>query len=191
MTVTLAASSRLPTRFGDFRLTVFADDNGNEHMVLATGTVGADCLVRLHSECATGDIAGSLRCDCRDQLELSLQTISKAGHGLFIYLRGQEGRGIGLANKIKAYALQDEGLDTVDANIKLGFAADQRDYEVAIAILRHHNLKRIRLLTNNQSKIAALEKAGIHTTPVALWTATNPHNESYIDTKQKRMGHKP
>lgn len=190
MTVELKATSNLPTRSGEFRLQIFADENGIEHMALAIGMLSNDCLVRIHSECATGDILGSLRCDCRDQLETALAIIGEAGHGMLIYLRGQEGRGIGLANKIKAYALQDQGLDTVEANTKLGFAADQRDYSAAVGILRHHRLNSVRLLTNNRNKIKALEDVGIKVSGnVPLWTATNPYNEGYIDTKQKRMGH--
>lgn len=186
------ASSHLPTRFGDFRLQVFTDSDGTEHLALSTGTPANNCLVRLHSECATGDILGSLRCDCRDQLELALEKIHEAGEGLFIYLRRHEGRGIGLANKIKAYALQDQGMDTVEANITLGFAPDQRDYAAATTILQHFGLKQIQLLTNNRRKIEALEQAGIRVTQhIPLWTATNPHNVDYIDTKQKRMGHIP
>ena len=192
MNVTLEASSDLPTRFGDFDLQIFKDEAGNEHMALTLGTPTKDCLVRIHSECATGDILGSWRCDCRDQLELSLQKIHEAGNGLLIYIRGHEGRGIGLANKIKAYALQDLGFDTVEANIKLGFAPDQREYGSATAILRYYGLNRVKLLTNNRLKVQALERAGIEVTEqVALWTATNPYNENYIDSKQKRMGHTP
>lgn len=190
MKTELTAPSCLPTRFGDFCLQIFTDEKQHEHMVLSKGKIVEGCLVRIHSECATGDILGSWRCDCRDQLELSLQKIHEAGHGMLIYLRGHEGRGIGLANKIKAYALQDQGYDTVDANVKLGFAADQRDYGAAIAILKHFNLKTVRLLSNNRLKIQALEKAGILVSEqVPLWAATNLYNESYIETKRDRMGH--
>ncbi|MFY9286890.1 MAG: GTP cyclohydrolase II [Alphaproteobacteria bacterium] len=190
MAIEYTATSNLPTRYGDFRMQVFTDENGTEHMALAIGVVSDDNLVRIHSECATGDILGSMRCDCRDQLEQALEKISDAGHGLLIYLRGHEGRGIGLANKIKAYALQDQGLDTVEANVKLGFAPDQRDYSPAIAILQHFGLSQVKLLTNNRHKIKALEEAGIKVSEhVSLWTATNPYNAHYVDTKRKRMGH--
>lgn len=190
MSTELKASSQLPTRFGTFNLHVFADDHGHEHMVLILGEPKDGCLVRIHSECATGDILGSWRCDCRDQLELSLQKIYEAGNGMLIYLRGHEGRGIGLANKIKAYALQDKGFDTVDANTHLGFAPDQRDYSAAIDILNYYKLKNIKLLSNNRLKILALENAGIHVNEqVPLWAATNAYNEDYIDTKRTRMGH--
>ncbi len=190
MTTQFNATAQLPTRFGTFTLEIFTDENGIEHMAMVAGTPTDNCLVRLHSECATGDIMGSLRCDCRDQLETALQKINEAGQGMLIYIRGHEGRGIGLANKIKAYALQDQGMDTVDANIHLGFRPDQRDYAAAVAILKHHNIKNVRLLTNNRTKIDALEKAGIHVTEtVPLWLATNPHNKGYIDTKKSRMGH--
>jgi GTP cyclohydrolase II len=190
MNVEMRASSRLPTRFGTFRLQVFTDDAGTEHLALSAGKPANGCLVRLHSECATGDIMGSLRCDCRDQLETALQKIHDAGDGVLIYLRGHEGRGIGLVNKIKAYALQDQGLDTVEANIKLGFAPDQRDYDVAAAILKHYGLDEVQLLSNNRKKSDALEKAGIKVKQhVALWTVTNPHNEDYVNTKQTKMGH--
>jgi len=183
-------AAHLPTRYGDFDLRIFSDAQGGEHMVLVKGTPADDCLVRIHSECATGDVLGSLRCDCRDQLEKSLSLIDQAGAGLLIYLRGHEGRGIGLANKIRAYALQDKGMDTVDANIHLGFAADARDYAAAVEILKYFGLKKIRLLTNNPVKTTALEQAGINVSKrVPLWTATNPHNESYIATKHGRMGH--
>ncbi len=159
-------------------------------MAMAVGAPTDGCLVRLHSECATGDIMGSLRCDCRDQLELSLRKIAESGHGLLIYIRDHEGRGIGLANKIKAYALQDQGLDTVDANVHLGFAPDARSYDVAISILKYFHLKRIKLLTNNRTKIDALERAGIIVSnQMPIWIASNPHNEKYLATKRKRMGH--
>lgn len=190
MSTKFEASASLPTRFGDFRLDAFRDSSGAEHVALIAGTPSDGSLVRLHSECATGDMLGSLRCDCRDQLELSLAMIGNEGDGIFIYLRGHEGRGIGLANKIKAYALQDQGLDTVEANVSLGFAPDQRDYDSAIAILRHYGIGSVRLLTNNRHKMLALEKAGIKVEEqVPLWAATNPHNKNYVDTKQKRMGH--
>lgn len=190
MSIEFQAASRLPTRFGNFRVSVFSGDDGVEHLALTTGTVADGCLVRIHSECATGDIMGSLRCDCRDQLELSLRKIGEAGHGLLIYVRDHEGRGIGLANKIKAYALQDEGMDTVDANIHLGFQPDQRGYGAAIAILKHFGLRTIRLLTNNRLKIEALETAEIMVSEqVPIWVASNPHNEKYIATKRARMGH--
>ena len=190
MTITAGASSRLPTRFGDFGLQIFAAENGVEHLALARGVLADNCLVRVHSECATGDIFGSLRCDCRDQLELSLLKIAEEGQGLLIYLRGHEGRGIGLGNKIKAYALQEGGMDTVDANTSLGFGVDERDYADAASILRHYGLGRVRLLTNNREKILALMKSGITVTShVPLWAATNPHNEKYVETKRARMGH--
>jgi len=146
--------------------------------------------VRLHSECATGDILGSLRCDCRNQLEESLEKINLAGEGLLIYIHGHEGRGIGLANKVRAYALQEKGMDTMDANMHLGFAPDERDYVRAIDILKYFGLKKVRLLTNNRDKLKALEDAGITIAEhVPLWTAINPHNEKYIATKRARMGH--
>jgi GTP cyclohydrolase II len=190
MTIDVKASSNLPTRFGDFRLEVFGEDNGIEHLALTMGQIANGCLVRLHSECATGDLFGSMRCDCGDQLDLALSKIAEAGNGLFVYIRGHEGRGIGLVNKIKAYTLQDKGLDTVEANIRLGFEADQRDYSSAVEIVRHYNLSWVRLLTNNRHKIHALEKAGIEVAEhIPLWVATNPHNAHYIDTKQQRMGH--
>jgi GTP cyclohydrolase II len=188
--IELKASSSLPTRFGSFQLQAFTDEKGAEHLALIAGKPGNGCLVRMHSECATGDVLGSLRCDCRDQLELALAKISEAGQGVFIYIRGHEGRGIGLANKVKAYALQDKGLDTVEANVSLGFAPDERDYDAAIDILRHYGLSQVRLLTNNRHKIQALEKAGIEVAEhIPLWAASNPHNTRYIDTKKKRMGH--
>lgn len=190
MTAKFQASAALPTRFGSFKLSIFVDGKGVEHMAMAAGTPKDGCLVRLHSECATGDIMGSLRCDCRDQLELSLKMIAEAGEGLLIYIRDHEGRGIGLANKIKAYALQDQGMDTVDANVHLGFAPDERDYDVVRCIFNHFGLKSIRLLTNNREKIEALKELGITVTEqVPLWIASNPHNEKYLATKRERMGH--
>ena len=183
-------SAQLPTRYGSFDLKIFTGANGIEHMVLVKGTPSDNCLVRIHSECATGDILGSLRCDCRNQLEESLELINMAAEGLLIYLRGHEGRGIGLANKIRAYALQEQGMDTLDANVHLGFAPDARDYAVAVEVLKKFGLNAVRLLTNNRDKIDTLEQAGIKVSQhVPLWTAINPHNQSYIATKRKRMGH--
>jgi GTP cyclohydrolase II len=182
--------AHLPTRHGDFDLRIFTGADGIEHMALVKGTPSDNCLVRLHSECATGDILGSLRCDCRDQLEESMERIDQAGEGLLIYMRGHEGRGIGLANKIRAYALQEQGMDTLDANVHLGFAPDARDYAIAVEILKYFGLKQVRLLTNNRDKIDALEQAGIKVSEhVPLWTAINPHNANYIATKRTRMGH--
>jgi GTP cyclohydrolase II len=170
-------AAQMPTRYGAFVIQVFTDGSGTEHVVLIKGAPANGCLVRLHSECATGDIFGSLRCDCRDQLEVALHRIDEAGEGILIYLRGHEGRGIGLGNKILAYALQEQGMDTLDANIHLGFAPDARKYDAAVEILRHFRLSAVRLLTNNHSKISALEQAGIAVTERAsIWTGANPHN---------------
>jgi GTP cyclohydrolase II len=182
--------AQMPTRYGMFTLHVIADGNGLEHMALVKGTPGNGCLVRLHSECATGDIFGSLRCDCRDQLEIALQRIDEAGEGILIYLRGHEGRGIGLGKKILAYALQEQGVDTLDANVQLGFPPDARNYDAAVEILRHFGLSAVRLLTNNRSKISALEHAGIAVTErISLWAGANPHNARYLATMLNRMGH--
>jgi GTP cyclohydrolase II len=183
-------TAQMPTRYGTFVLHVFTNGNGIEHIALVKGAPANGCLVRLHSECATGDVFGSLRCDCRDQLEVALQRIDEAGEGVLIYLRGHEGRGIGLGNKILAYALQEQGMDTLDANVQLGFAPDARNYDDAIAILRHFRLSAVRLLTNNHSKISALESAGIAVTErVSLWTGSNPHNANYLATVLESMGH--
>jgi GTP cyclohydrolase II len=186
------AEADLPTVFGDFRLHVFRNAAGAEHMAIVAGTPVDGCLVRLHSECATGDILGSLRCDCRQQLELALRKIAEAGSGLVIYMRGHEGRGIGLANKIRAYALQDKGMDTVDANLCLGFPVDARNYADAAAILRTFGLGCVRLMTNNTQKVDALEGCGIKVSArLAHWTSANAHNENYLTTKKSRMGHLP
>lgn len=188
--VTHAAQANLPTRYGDFTLHIFRDGQGAEHMAVVAGAPQEGALVRLHSECATGDILGSLRCDCRDQLESALRAITAAGGGIVLYLRGHEGRGMGLANKIRAYALKEQGMDTVSANQHLGFVADGRDYAMAVAILRHFGLSKVRLMTNNQQKLAALADAGITVTErVPLWTAENPHNEVYLATKRAKLGH--
>jgi GTP cyclohydrolase II len=183
-------AAQMPTRYGAFVIQVLTDGSGTEHIALVKGVPANNCLVRLHSECATGDIFGSLRCDCRDQLEVALQRIDEAGEGILIYLRGHEGRGIGLSNKILAYALQEQGMDTLDANVHLGFAPDARNYDAAVEILRHFRLSAVRLLTNNHSKIIALEQAGIAVTQrISLRTAANPHNANYLATLLERMGH--
>ena len=167
-----------------------ASDDGQEHVALVIGAFGGKPpLVRLHSECLTGDVFGSLKCDCGPQLKEALRIIGDAGGGVLLYLR-QEGRGIGLANKIRAYSLQDRGLDTVDANRRLGFADDERDYGHAAAMLRALGIDRVRLLTNNPAKVGGLEAAGINVVKrVAHQMPANPHNADYLDTKRKRSGH--
>lgn len=180
----------------NFRLMVFADDvERKEHLALITeGTSSAVSaqqapLVRIHSECLTGDVLGSRRCDCGLQLARSMELIRKEGSGIILYLR-QEGRGIGLANKVRSYALQELGADTVDANLKLGFQADQRDFVVAAKILKALGIRRIRLLTNNPRKIEALESAGIDVQErIALVFAPDEHMQSYLDTKREKLGH--
>ena len=167
-----------------------ASDSGQEHVALIVGAFGGKPpLVRLHSECLTGDVFGSLKCDCGPQLRQALQIIGKNGGGVLLYLR-QEGRGIGLINKIRAYSLQDRGLDTVDANLRLGFSDDQRDYGHAAAMLRAIGIDEVRLLTNNPRKVTGLESSGILVTErVAHHMPTNPHNADYLETKRKRSGH--
>ena len=167
-----------------------ASDDGQEHVALLIGAPGGKPpLVRLHSECLTGDVFGSLKCDCGPQLKEALKIIGKAGGGVLLYLR-QEGRGIGLANKLRAYALQDRGLDTVDANRRLGFADDERDYSHAAGMLRALGIDQVRLLTNNPNKVAGLEAAGIKVIErVAHHMPANPHNADYLATKRKKSGH--
>jgi GTP cyclohydrolase II len=192
--VTLIARARLPldpmpeTQIAAFR----ASDDGQEHVALIVGAFGGEPpLVRLHSECLTGDVFGSLKCDCGSQLKEALRLIGEAGGGILLYLR-QEGRGIGLGNKLRAYALQDRGFDTVDANLRLGFADDERDYEHAAAILRALGVDEVRLLTNNPAKVAGLERAGIHVAErVGHHMPANPHNADYLETKREKSGHLP
>lgn len=175
-----------PTQIAAFR----ASDDGQEHVALVVGAFGGKPpLVRLHSECLTGDVFGSLKCDCGPQLKEALRIIGDSGGGVLLYLR-QEGRGIGLANKIRAYSLQDRGLDTVDANRRLGFGDDIRDYGHAAAILHSLGIDEVRLLTNNPDKVAGLEAAGIKVAErVPHQMPANPHNADYLATKRKRSGH--
>ena len=190
--VTIASAAALPSRFGDFRVVVFANDHDDkEHLAMVRGEVAGKHAVvtRVHSECLTGDVLASLRCDCREQLERSLSTIGSLPAGVILYLR-QEGRGIGLTNKIRAYELQERGLDTVQANEALGFPNDLRDYGIAAAMLRALGVESIRLLTNSPDKIAKLRAAGIIVTErVPLTVPANAHNRSYLATKVERLGH--
>jgi 3,4-dihydroxy 2-butanone 4-phosphate synthase/GTP cyclohydrolase II len=188
--VTSVFSARMPTIYGEFRMTVYHDDEGREHVCLCLGEAkGASLLVRVHSECLTGDVFGSVRCDCRDQLLFAFQSIAEEGRGILVYLR-QEGRGIGLTNKVHAYALQDEGLDTVDANLHLGLPADGRNYSVAAAILCDQGVKQVRLLTNNPRKVADLEAGKIEVVErVPHEIPPRPENRDYLKTKADKLGH--
>jgi 3,4-dihydroxy 2-butanone 4-phosphate synthase / GTP cyclohydrolase II len=195
--VTRSAQCKLPTRFGEFRVVVYdVQYESQEPIALAFGDLEADLenppLVRMHSSCFTGDLISSLRCDCGDQLHLALEAISKEQRGVLVYLP-QEGRGIGLAQKIKAYALQDEGLDTVEANHRLGFKSDMRDYGVGLQILKDLGLKKVRLLTNNPKKTEAFNLRGFDITvvdQVPIICPPNEHNAQYLATKRDKMGHK-
>jgi len=191
-TVERYAEAPLPTRFGPFRVVVYRElDGGKEHLAVIAGEVeGAeDLLIRVHSECLTGEVLHSLKCDCRDQLDLALERIQSAGAGAVLYLR-QEGRGIGLGNKIRAYAKQDEGLDTVDANLALGFDEDQRGYHVAADMLRDLGVRSVALMTNNPRKVHGLENDGIAVTRREPHEVeAHEHNRDYLKTKQDRLGH--
>ena len=190
--VSLIARAALPVDgLDDVQIAAFrGSDDGAEHVALIVGAfAGKPPLVRLHSECLTGDVFGSMKCDCGPQLKEALRIIGAEGSGVLLYLR-QEGRGIGLANKLRAYALQDRGLDTVDANRRLGFADDERDYGHAAAILRALGIDGVRLLTNNPAKVAGLEAAGIKVSErVPLLSGANPYNQAYLDTKRLKSGH--
>ena len=184
-------SARLPTRYGEFRARVHADPaGGSQHLTLTIGDVAAGpVLVRLHSECLTGDTLGSLRCDCGAQLDLALRLIASEGRGVLLYLR-QEGRGIGLHDKLLAYALQDQGLDTVEANERLGHPADARDYAVAAEMLGAAGVAGVRLLTNNPGKVCALEAHGVRVVErVPLLVPATAENGSYLDAKRRKLGH--
>jgi GTP cyclohydrolase II len=189
--VALVARAQLPLEnLPDTQIAVFRAPDGEEHVALVIGAFGGKPpLVRLHSECLTGDVFGSLKCDCGPQLKEALRLIAAAGGGVLLYLR-QEGRGIGIANKIRAYALQDRGFDTVDANRRLGFADDERGYEEAASILRELGISQVRLLTNNPAKVEGLQKAGITVAErVGHHMPANPHNADYLATKRARSGH--
>ncbi len=183
---------KLPTDFGDFDLHLYRSKlDGSHHLALVKGTISPTqpTLVRVHSECLTGDVFGSRRCDCGNQLHAALQQISDEGNGVLLYMR-QEGRGIGLANKIHAYKLQEEGLDTVEANAKLGFASDLRDYGLGAQILHDLGVRKFRFLTNNPKKVIGLEGYGIQMVEqVPIRTTANPHNARYLETKRVKMGH--
>jgi len=184
--------TRLPTTFGEFTAVAYRSIvDPAEHVALVKGDISGDepVLVRVHSECLTGDVFKSLRCDCGDQIRLAMQKISEEGRGVFLYMR-QEGRGIGFHNKLRAYALQDQGLDTVEANIALGFAPDLRDYGIGAQILAELGLHNIRLLTNNPKKVVGLESYGLKIVEIVpLLASPNPYNIRYLETKQEKLGH--
>ncbi|MBL0615033.1 GTP cyclohydrolase II [Aeromonas veronii] len=190
--VTLVAKSKLPTPWGTFTLVGFQETGtGKDHAALVMGDITGEepVLGRIHSECLTGDALFSLRCDCGFQLQAAMENIAKAGRGVLLYVR-QEGRGIGLLNKIRAYHLQDQGADTVEANVALGFAADMRDYTICADMLKQLEVKSLKLMTNNPRKMKAMESFGI---PVAervpLQEGRNPYNEFYLSTKANKLDH--
>lgn len=187
------ADARFPTRFGDFRIFGFVGhfaDRIEEAVVLVMGDLdGEPPLVRIHSQCLTGDVFHSLRCDCREQLEMALAKIGVAGRGILLYEQ-QEGRGIGIMNKLRAYALQDAGADTIEANEQLGFAADLRNYELPVAILQYFGLKSVQFMSNNPDKISALEAGGIAVFErVPMIAEPMEERDFYLKTKRERMGH--
>jgi 3,4-dihydroxy 2-butanone 4-phosphate synthase/GTP cyclohydrolase II len=190
--VTRVAEAKLPTPYGDFTVIAYRSQTApHEHIALVMGDVATDepVLVRVHSQCLTGDVFHSLRCDCGEQIEMAMQRISGEGRGVVLYMR-QEGRGIGLHNKIKAYALQEKGMDTVEANLSLGFKADLRDYGIGAQILADLGVRNMRLMTNNPKKISGLESYGLKITEqLPITTQPNPHNRRYLQTKQKKLGH--
>jgi GTP cyclohydrolase II len=185
------AGANLPTRYGTFEVFVYSSAERKEHVALTLGMVDDDepVLVRVHSECLTGDVFGSSRCDCGEQLADSLRLLREQGRGVLLYLR-QEGRGIGLANKISAYALQERGLDTVEANLALGLPEDGRDYRVAAEMLLDLGVRRARLLTNNPAKVEGLQRHGVEIAErLPLRISPNPSNLGYLRTKREKMGH--
>lgn len=197
MSVSLTATSKLPTKFGEFAIHVFADTgSGKEHLALVFGgELGKELdtrqpvLCRVHSECLTGDALFSLRCDCGSQLNEAMRRVAENGSGVIFYLR-QEGRDIGLGNKIRAYHLQDRGADTVEANVELGFEPDARDYAMCRDMFAHLKISKVRLMTNNPNKVAALQEQGIEVVErLPLITGETSHNQSYLATKRDKLGH--
>lgn len=192
MSIHYIASSRLPTQWGIFSLHGFEDEStGQEHLALTLGDIqnNSQMLLRVHSECLTGDALFSMRCDCGSQLQAAMQNIAKVGQGAILYLR-QEGRGIGLLNKIRAYQLQDDGADTVEANHQLGFAADLRQYTMCKPMLQHLGINSVRLMTNNPRKVKAIKDCGVEVVErVSLLAGRNLHNHRYLETKASKLGH--
>jgi GTP cyclohydrolase II len=186
------AEADIPTEHGTFRLIVYrVGPAAEEHLAIVRGDVRgkSEVLTRVHSECMTGEVLGSLKCDCREQLDMALAAIAREERGVVVYLR-QEGRGIGLGNKIRAYALQAEGKDTVEANLALGFAADLRSYDMAAAILAELGVGSVALMTNNPQKLAGLEQAGVKVSAhVPHWTLDHEHNREYLEVKRVKLGH--
>ncbi len=192
MSIQYVVTSKIPTPWGEFAIHGFDDTAaGKEHVVLSMGSLDGSepVLARVHSECLTGDALFSMRCDCGPQLETALRRIAREKRGMLLYLR-QEGRGIGLLNKLKAYNLQDQGADTVEANEQLGFDADQREYEMCRAIFAHFGVSAVRLMTNNPRKVQALEAIGVSVVErLELHSGHNPHNSRYLATKAGKLGH--
>ena len=188
------AEAEIPTEYGEFRVFVYRQDGDEaEHLAVVKGEIRGqeDVLARVHSECLTGEVLHSLKCDCREQLDLALRRVADAGRGVVLYLR-QEGRGIGLGNKIRAYALQERGADTVEANEQLGFAADLRSYEIAATILADLGVRSVALMTNNPDKVEGLERAGVRVVErVPHWGETQEHNQDYLEVKRNKLGHRP
>jgi len=183
------AWAELPLQTGNWKIATFPGLRQREHAVIAYGDAGNQPMVRIHSECFTGDILHSLRCDCGEQLEQSINLIQDHGYGYIIYLRDHEGRGIGLTEKIKAYQLQDQGMDTIDANLHLGHEIDAREWSDAIAIVQALQISHMQLLTNNPNKVAALRNSGITVTQRQLVIVSNKFNEKYLTTKEEKLGH--